>query len=288
MSNEAAWISEPRAPLKTGPAELYTPGPDEVVVKIHSVAINPMEAMIQRLGIMLDDFPAILGSDGAGEIHSVGSNVKGLVPGDRVIGCFDGVPPFPKADYRRNSFQRYAVAKAHLTTKLPSAVSFSEGSVLPLCVSSAADALFSDHGMELERPQLGKSPKRNGKTAVVWGGSSSIGTSAIQLLVSAGYEVVALAGARNHELCRSLGAKHVFDHASPTVIEDLVKALRDTDVEGVFSAIMSKEAMEKTIELYVKLGSKGKIGSMMPPGFSSPCEIPSGVDVRRGTLTYVA
>ena len=94
---------------------MYTPEPDEVVIKIHAVAMNPMEAMVQRFGIILEEFPAILGSDGAGTIHAIGSNVKGFSLGDRVMACFDGVPPFHKAYYRKVSFQNYAVARSNFT-----------------------------------------------------------------------------------------------------------------------------------------------------------------------------
>lgn len=279
-TNQAAWVNEPKATFQVGSAPMYTPGPDEIVVQIRAVAINPMESMIQKLGLFLKEYPAVLGSDGAGEVYAVGTDVKSFQVGDRVMACFDGIPPFPKADYRRNCFQKFAVARASLAAKLPDSVSFIDASVLPLCITSAADGLFSDHGMQLGMPQLSaQEPK--GQTVVVWAASSSMGACAIQLLVAAGYEVVAVAGSHNHELCLSIGAKQAFDHKSASVIEDIVKASRDVDIAGIYTCVMAKDAVEKSTELYIRLGKKGNLGAVFPPGGPLPCEVPDGVEFKR-------
>lgn len=258
-----------------------SPGPDEIVIQVRATAINPMDAFNQQHGYFLEDYPAILGSDGAGEVYAIGSDVKGFTIGDRVTACFDGIPPYPKADYRRSSFQKFAVAKASLTAKIPESISFIDASVLPLCITSAADGLFFDHGMQLDLPQL-SAPKSNGQIVVVWAASSSIGTCAIQLLVAAGYEVAAVARVHNHDLCRSIGATHVFDHTSASVVEDIVSTFNKADVAGVFTAVMVKEALDKVLEVYIGLGKKGKLGSVFPPGGPLPSEIPEGIEVQRG------
>lgn len=283
LSNEAAWLTEAGAPLKVDVAPMPTPAADELVIKVGAVAINPMEANISKTGMMLQDYPAILGSDGAGEVIAVGSDVQNFTPGDRVLACFDGIPPFPKADYRRNCYQRYAVSKAKLSAKIPDSVPYTDACVLPLCISSSADGLFStERGMGLSRPKLQADPKPNGQSILIWGGSSSIGACSIQMLVLAGYEVGAVASAKNLDMCRSIGVQKVFDYNSSSVVDDIVKAYDGANFAGVFSAIMSKEAMEKVIEVYVKLGSKGQVGSIMVPGMPVSCEVPEGVEVRRG------
>jgi NADPH:quinone reductase-like Zn-dependent oxidoreductase len=61
-----------------------SPGPDEVLVKVHSVALNPIDWKIQKYGVVVNTFPAVLGVDIAGEIMKLGHSVEGLGVGDRV------------------------------------------------------------------------------------------------------------------------------------------------------------------------------------------------------------
>jgi NADPH:quinone reductase-like Zn-dependent oxidoreductase len=62
-------------------------------------------------------------------------------------------------------------------------------------------------------------------TVVVWGGSTSVGCSAIQFAVAAGYRVVTTASPHDHDLVRRLGAVEAFDHNGATVVEDLRRSL---------------------------------------------------------------
>lgn len=60
------------------------PGPGEILVKVHAAALNPFDWKIQKYGIFVETFPAILGSDVAGEISGLGEGVSGFKIGDRV------------------------------------------------------------------------------------------------------------------------------------------------------------------------------------------------------------
>lgn len=84
-SNQAAWLDGKDArPLVIRPADMPEPGPHEVVVKNHAVAINPLDWKMQA-GSYVDKFPMIIGTDIAGEIYEVGSKVKNFKIGDRVL-----------------------------------------------------------------------------------------------------------------------------------------------------------------------------------------------------------
>lgn len=72
-------------PPQVADAEYPTPGADEVIIKNHSIAINPVDWKIQDYGIFIQNWPAILGTDMAGEVVEVGSNVQKFKKGDRVI-----------------------------------------------------------------------------------------------------------------------------------------------------------------------------------------------------------
>ena len=69
---------------------------------------------------------------------------------------------------------------------------------------------------------------------LIWGGSSSVGSAAIQLAVAAGYRVVTTSSPRNYLLCKSLGASEVFDHSSLSIVGDLTKAMQGYECAGAF------------------------------------------------------
>ena len=60
------------------------PGPGELLVKVHAAALNPVDWKIQKYGIFIETFPAILGSDVAGEVVELGTGVSSFKVGDRV------------------------------------------------------------------------------------------------------------------------------------------------------------------------------------------------------------
>ena len=60
------------------------PGPGQLLIKIHSVALNPVDWKIQKNGIIVHEFPAILGTDIAGTVEALGDGVDTFSVGDRV------------------------------------------------------------------------------------------------------------------------------------------------------------------------------------------------------------
>lgn len=87
--NQAAWLDAQRLPLRIGEAPVPTPGPDEIVVKNHAVAMNPIDWHMQDMGIFIQEWPFVLGCDVAGEVHDIGSKCTRFKKGDRVVG-YDG------------------------------------------------------------------------------------------------------------------------------------------------------------------------------------------------------
>lgn len=86
MSNQAAWITEAKAnPLKIDKADMPKPEANEVVIKNAAIAINPVDWKIQDYGMFVQNYPFVLGTDAAGEVVEVGSDVKDFKKGDRVL-----------------------------------------------------------------------------------------------------------------------------------------------------------------------------------------------------------
>lgn len=124
----------------------------------------------------------------------------------------------------------YTILQVNITSEIPSTLSYENACVLPLGLSTAAAGMFSKDFLALQYPTV--PPKPTGKTLLVWGGSTSVGCNAVQLAVSAGYEVISTASPKNFDLVKTLGASQVFDYSSPTVVSDLIKAFKGKTCAG--------------------------------------------------------
>lgn len=234
-SNTAAWIPAKKAQLQVGPAPLPAPRADEILVTNRAVAVNPIDWVIQDTGSLIFrwlTYPFVLGSDLAGEVAAVGSSVTRFAVGDRVLAHAVG------ADKKRNSaaegsFQEHTIALERMTCPIPDSMTYEDAAVLPLAVSTAACGLFQSDHLGLAHP--GAAPASTGRTVVIWGGSTSVGSNAIQLAAAAGYDVVTTASPKNADYVRSLGATRVFDHHSPAVVADVVTALAGKQVVGALA-----------------------------------------------------
>lgn len=69
----------------------------------------------------------------------------------------------------------------------------------------------------------------------VWGGSTAVGSNAIQLARAAGYEVVTTASPKNFEYVRSLGATTVFDYKQPDTTQKIIDALQGKNCAGALA-----------------------------------------------------
>ncbi|KAI6082359.1 GroES-like protein [Hypoxylon rubiginosum] len=216
----------------------------ELLIRAHAWAMNPVNAFIQTTALPIFKYPTILGEDVSGVVELVGSGPSSskFKPGDRVVGLALGATSgYGKDD--QGGFQNYVVLDAGLACKIPDALSFAEAAVFPLCVATAAHALFSSDYLGLPFPRAtvpttspsAASDKK--KTLFVWGGASAVGCNAIQLAVAAGLAVVTTCSPRNFALVESLGAAKAFDYNAPTVVDDVVAELDARgECVGVFQA----------------------------------------------------
>ncbi len=234
-TNTAAWLVVPHTKLEVKSAPYTHPHENEIVVKNHAVAINPVDWIFQVAGNIVFrwiKYPFVLGADLAGEVVEVGKDVTRFNVGDRVLGHAVGT------DKNRNSsaegaFQEYTVILAHIAAPIPSAMPYENASVLPLALSTAACGLFQKDHLALHYPSA--APKPTGKTLLVWGGSTSVGSNAIQLAVAAGYEVITTSSPRNFAYVKKLGASQVFDYKSKTVVKDIIAALQGKTLAGALA-----------------------------------------------------
>jgi D-arabinose 1-dehydrogenase-like Zn-dependent alcohol dehydrogenase len=228
----AAWIPARNRPLETGPAPYTKPGPDQIVVRNHAVAVNPLDWVIQvagRVAYAWLKYPAVLGADLAGEVVEAGSAVTRFRPGDRVLALAVGTDRDANSP-AQGAFQEHTVVLERLASPIPASMSYVDAATLPLGLSTAACALFQTTHLGLRHPAADPAP--TGGTVLVWGGSTSVGSNAIQLAVAAGYEVITTASPRNADYLTGLGASRVVDYRSPTAEAEIIAALRGRTLAG--------------------------------------------------------
>ncbi|MEU4519947.1 zinc-binding alcohol dehydrogenase family protein [Amycolatopsis sp. NPDC024027] len=234
-TNTAAWITAKNARLEAASAPYTPPADDQIVVRNHAVAVNPLDWIIQSAGNLAYrwlNYPTVLGSDVAGEVVEVGEAVTRFRVGDRVLGHAVGTDKDSNSP-AEGAFQQYTVLLERMTCPIPDTLSFEDAAVVPLATSTAACGLFQTDHLGLRHPAAGAEP--TGQTVLVWGGSTSVGSNAIQLAVAAGYEVITTASPRNFDHVTSLGAGQVFDYHSPTVVADIIAALKGRTLAGAIA-----------------------------------------------------
>ena len=234
-TNTAAWINTKQARLTVAPAPYTHPDANEIVIHNHAVAINPYDWIIQRAGSTIlpwIKYPFILGSDVAGEVVEIGSMVTRFKVGDRVLGLAVGTDKDSNAA-ARCAFQEYTVLFERLATPIPASMAYESAAVLPLGLSTAAGGLFQKDSLALAYPSV--NPKPTGQMLLIWGGSTSVGSNAIQLAVAAGYQVITTASPHNFNYVKLLGAQHVFDYQSPTVVADIIAASTGKTLAGALA-----------------------------------------------------
>jgi len=169
---------------------------------------------------------------------------------------------------RDGAFQLYSIAKAGFVAPILESVSFEQAAVLPLSISTAAAALYPKSCLAVPYPA--KYPRPLNKTILIWGGSSSVGATAIQLARASGLTVFATVSSRNHSFVESLGATKAFDYTQSGVADEIGAALKGSDFVGIFDAISTKESYTIGGELLSKLGGGTVVGTNAPMGFTLP------------------
>jgi NADPH:quinone reductase-like Zn-dependent oxidoreductase len=260
--NTALWLPRRGAAFKVGPAPYTPPGPDEVVVRVRAVAVNPVDGIpgpAYRLIMPWLRFPAIIGGDVAGEVVEAGANVTRLRPGDRVIGLATGLEP-NRNRAAEGAFQLYTVLMGTMVAPIPGDLSFEQAAVLPLTLSTAATGLFQADHLGLPLPTI--DPPDRGATVLVWGGSTSVGSNAIQLARGAGFRVVTTASPRNFDYVRSLGAAEAVDYHGRDAAERVIAAIGDSPLAGTLA--IGSGSVPKTLTVAASTNGSKRIAAAQP------------------------
>ncbi|KIL93988.1 hypothetical protein FAVG1_02550 [Fusarium avenaceum] len=276
------------------------PGPNELLIAVKSVAINPADALMREHGLFISEFPTVIGFDMSGLVLEVGENVPSDVDGTTI--CFEPgvtrVAAYSASAWRGcdpdyGPFQEKCLVPWQHVAPLPDHMSWNQAATLPVSVQvplSAWDAMgvprmggnsASDHADQSH----GTSKKE--EALLVWGASSSIGTMGVQtarlMCRDPSYPfaaVYATAGSANHEYIRSLGADRVFDYKDPSVVESIISAAKADGlaIRHCFLATGQLALCQAVLKAFGEQGTKStKIGSAVP--IPQDAEILDGVEV---------
>src|SRR5215472_2646629 len=189
----AVVCSKPGSPYVLNMAEIDRPVvPDDgVLVRVHASSANPVDLFpLSRMGYISRLMKrAVLGTDFAGTVASVGRSVTQFQPGEEVFGG------------ARGAFAEYVcVPEDGAVVRKPANVTFEQAAAVPVAAITALQAV-RDHG------QI-----QPGQKVLINGASGGVGTFAVQIAKSFGAEVTGVCGTRNVELVRSIGADRVIDY----------------------------------------------------------------------------
>ena len=204
-------INVPGAPEVLKPVERAVPQPaaNEVLIKVAASGINRPDIM-QRMGMYppppgASDIP---GLEISGAIVKSGSRATHLIEGEVVCALVTG-----------GGYAEYCLASAELCIPIPTGMTAIQGAALP-------ETFFTVWSNVFDRGQLAK-----GEALLVHGGTSGIGTTAIQMARAFGATVIVTAGSEDKcDFCLKLGAVAAINYKE----QDFVKEIeRLTDGRGV-------------------------------------------------------
>ena len=185
-----------------------TPGQGEVVIKLAYAGINRPDTL-QRAGLYnppvgASDLP---GLEGAGVVSAIGLGVTQWSVGDEVCALLPG-----------GGYAQYAATHANHCLPIPQGLSLKQAACLP-------ETFFTVYSNVFQRGKL-----EVGEKFLVHGGSSGIGTTAIQLAHLFGARVFATAGSEEKcQVCKDLGAERVINYRSE-VFEDVLESYGGVDL----------------------------------------------------------
>ena len=194
------------------------PGPAEVLVRVRAAGVNPVEAYV-RAGTYprLPKLPYTPGSDGAGEVETVGAEVKDFKPGDRVYIAGDNVSAAGAGTYAE-----YALCSQAMLHRLPPSVSFGQGAAIGVPYATAYRALFI------------RADARPAETVLVHGATGGTGIAAVQIARARGLTVIGTGGTeRGIALVREQGPALVVNHKEPNYLDAVLRATNGRGVDVV-------------------------------------------------------
>ncbi|KAG4431595.1 hypothetical protein IFR05_012921 [Cadophora sp. M221] len=251
MSTHAAVVTASLGgPLEILQVPTVRPTGDEVRVRVQWTASTPLD-LHQNDGGVLVTHPQVLGDGTAGTVVEVGDGVTRLKVGDQVFG-------FTWRTQKEKSQQEFCTVPSYLLAKLPPNTTMQEAITLPNNLVTVFHSLTTDLSLPLPWPRPNSyMPEHASTPIVIWGGSSSVGQYAIQILSHYGYSnILTTSSIAHHDLLKSYGARETFDYRSRDVVADILSAVEDGKIPFMLDCIGSKEGSLKPLAKIANSGAR--------------------------------
>lgn len=231
------------AVLEYADVETPTPAPHEVLVRVKACALNHLDIWIRQGNPAYPlPLPHISGSDVAGVIEQVGSQVQDVAVGTRVFvspgiscwhceACLAGRDNFCKTytlvgALTKGGYAEYVTVPAINAIPLPDHIPFEQGAAFPLVSVTAWHMLFT-------LAQL-----RSGESVLIMGAGSGVGSIAIQMAKLVGARVMTTVGSDDKvPKAKALGADDVLNHSTQDVAKSVMGLTKGAGVDVVIEHI---------------------------------------------------
>jgi len=197
-------------------------GPNEILIRVESAGVGVWDPFEREGGFaklfgIEPKFPYVLGTDGAGEVVTVGNRVKKFKEGDRVYALS---LMNPKGGF----YAEYTVVNADDASLIPENLTTEQAGVIPVDAITALRGLDDTLGL------------KQGESLLIFGANGGIGHLAVQLAKRMGARVLAIAsGDDGVELARQLGADAAIDGRK----DDIATTAREFAPGGIDTALLT-------------------------------------------------
>lgn len=227
---------------------------NDLLVKVKSIAVNPVDFKIRQRLAPDDGSYKVLGWDAVGEVVATGETATQFKPGDRVYYAGDL--------NRQGSNAEYQLVDERLVGSTPKSLSNAEAAALPLTSITAWELLFEHLAIKQQSPD---SNEKSNEVILVVGAAGGVGSILIQIAKAiTGATVIATASRENSKAwVMKLGADHVINHTQPLLPQ--IEALGIQQVTHVASLNATESYFDTYTDLLAPFGKIAMIDDPSKP-----------------------
>ena len=240
------------------------PKAGEVLIKVEAASLNRADLSLRKgaYRISPDQLPVIPGREFAGTIEKLGANVDEFKLGQRVVG-------YPSL----GGYAEHAIAKASEVRPVPDGVTSAQAAAAPTVFLTAWFGLLTDGNLKA------------GEWLLVQGGSSGVGTAAIQIAKHLGAKVITTTGSEEKaRRLRKLGADVTIDVSQYDFLPEVMRVTNNRGVDVVLEMI-GGEVYQKSLQALAPGGRLFSIGGAFGAIPDSPPALVEGRKATRFSIT---
>ena len=217
----------------------------ELLVKVHAVAVNPVDVKMRAPQDKVEGVPRILGWDAAGVVAEVGANATLFKPGDEVFYAGSFTQPGCNSEFH--------IVDERIVGAKPKSLSFTQAAALPLTSITAWEAIFDRLGIDNNGAEAGKQ-------LLILGGAGGVGSVAIQVAKQVAKLAVTATASRleSRKWCKELGADHVVNHYI-----DIPEQVSELGIDGYDYILCFNDTDEHWQSIASVIAPQGKICSIV-------------------------